>query len=104
MEFEWDADKAARNLAKHGVTFAEAMTVFGDPLAREWNLSGKRGVLRGVAGKAVEGPLSHETSTSHPPRGCGSGPAAHVSEESLLLVPAGSCFGSSTTAASELSW
>jgi len=33
MEFEWDPDKAARNLAKHGVTFAEAGTVFGDPLA-----------------------------------------------------------------------
>ncbi len=32
MEFEWDAQKAASNLAKHGVTFAEAMTVFGDPL------------------------------------------------------------------------
>lgn len=33
MEFEWDRDKAARNLAKHGVEFAEAATVFGDPLA-----------------------------------------------------------------------
>jgi uncharacterized DUF497 family protein len=33
MEFEWDPDKAARNLAKHGVSFAEAATVFGDPLA-----------------------------------------------------------------------
>ena len=32
MEFEWDAGKAASNLAKHGVSFAEAMTVFGDPL------------------------------------------------------------------------
>jgi hypothetical protein len=32
MEFEWDAQKAASNVAKHGVTFAEAMTVFGDPL------------------------------------------------------------------------
>ncbi len=32
MEFEWDADKSASNLKKHGVTFAEAMTVFGDPL------------------------------------------------------------------------
>ncbi len=31
MEFEWDADKAASNLSKHGVSFAEAMTVFGDP-------------------------------------------------------------------------
>lgn len=33
MEFEWDADKAARNLALHGVDFAEAATVFGDPFA-----------------------------------------------------------------------
>jgi len=32
MEFEWDAKKAASNFAKHGVTFSEAMTVFGDPL------------------------------------------------------------------------
>jgi len=32
MEFEWDAQKAASNVAKHGVTFPEAMTVFGDPL------------------------------------------------------------------------
>jgi uncharacterized DUF497 family protein len=33
MEFEWDPEKAARNLTKHGVSFAEAATVFGDPLA-----------------------------------------------------------------------
>jgi len=33
MEFEWDPDKAARNLAKHGVSFDEAARVFGDPLA-----------------------------------------------------------------------
>jgi hypothetical protein len=32
MDFEWDAQKAASNVAKHGVTFPEAMTVFGDPL------------------------------------------------------------------------
>lgn len=32
MEFEWDPDKAVANLVKHGVSFAEAMTVFGDPL------------------------------------------------------------------------
>ena len=31
MEFEWDADKAESNLSKHGVDFAEAMTIFGDP-------------------------------------------------------------------------
>jgi len=33
MGFEWDAEKAASNLAKHGVSFDEAATVFGDPLA-----------------------------------------------------------------------
>ena len=33
MEFEWDPDKAARNIAKHGVSFHEAASVFGDPLA-----------------------------------------------------------------------
>ena len=31
--FEWDELKAALNLRKHGVTFAEAATAFGDPLA-----------------------------------------------------------------------
>jgi uncharacterized DUF497 family protein len=29
--FEWDARKAGANLAKHGVAFEEAATVFGDP-------------------------------------------------------------------------
>jgi uncharacterized protein len=33
MEFEWDPEKAVRNLAKHGVSFHEAGTLFGDPLA-----------------------------------------------------------------------
>lgn len=33
MRFEWDKDKAARNVAKHGVSFLEAATVFGDPLS-----------------------------------------------------------------------
>jgi uncharacterized protein len=32
MEFEWDPNKAATNFTKHGVTFSEAVTVFGDPL------------------------------------------------------------------------
>jgi uncharacterized protein len=31
--FEWDSAKAIANLQKHGVTFDEATTVFGDPLA-----------------------------------------------------------------------
>lgn len=29
--FEWNDEKAQRNLAKHGVSFAEAATVFDDP-------------------------------------------------------------------------
>jgi uncharacterized protein len=34
LTFEWDARKSATNLAKHGVAFDEAVTVFADPLAR----------------------------------------------------------------------
>ena len=30
--FEWDPRKAESNARKHGVTFDEASTVFGDPL------------------------------------------------------------------------
>ena len=33
MQFEWDDNKAFSNQAKHGVTFAEAATVFSNPLA-----------------------------------------------------------------------
>ena len=33
MEFEWDTSKAASNLKKHDVSFAEAQTVFDNPLA-----------------------------------------------------------------------
>src|SRR6266496_3076663 len=32
--FEWDDEKAAENLTKHGISFSEASTVFGDPLSR----------------------------------------------------------------------
>ncbi len=32
-EFEWDPAKADANLAKHGVSFQEAVTAFGDPVA-----------------------------------------------------------------------
>ena len=33
MQFEWDPAKAEDNEAKHGVTFQEASTAFGDPLS-----------------------------------------------------------------------
>ena len=32
MGFEWDEEKATANLAKHGVSFEEAGTIFDDPL------------------------------------------------------------------------
>lgn len=32
MDFEWDVEKAAANLAKHGISFEAAKTVFDDPL------------------------------------------------------------------------
>jgi uncharacterized DUF497 family protein len=33
VNFQWDENKARTNLAKHGVSFEEATTVFGDPLS-----------------------------------------------------------------------
>jgi uncharacterized protein len=33
VQFEWDDQKALSNLKKHGVSFHEAASVFGDPLA-----------------------------------------------------------------------
>jgi uncharacterized DUF497 family protein len=33
VKLNWDTKKAASNLRKHGVSFQEAGTVFGDPMA-----------------------------------------------------------------------
>jgi hypothetical protein len=33
LNFQWDEKKAGINLGKHGVSFEEATTVFGDPLS-----------------------------------------------------------------------
>jgi uncharacterized DUF497 family protein len=33
MKFEWDPKKAAANLANHRVSFEDASSVFGDPIA-----------------------------------------------------------------------
>lgn len=32
MDFEWNQNKASKNQKKHGISFSEASTVFGDPL------------------------------------------------------------------------
>jgi uncharacterized DUF497 family protein len=34
--FTWDSRKAIVNLEKHGVSFEEAVTVFGDPNGMDW--------------------------------------------------------------------
>jgi uncharacterized protein len=34
VRFDWDLVKAATDLARYGVSFEEALTVFGDPLSR----------------------------------------------------------------------
>ncbi|HEY9809197.1 MAG TPA: BrnT family toxin [Halomicronema sp.] len=36
MNFEWDENKAIRNLSKHKISFEEAKTVFNDPLYVEF--------------------------------------------------------------------
>ncbi len=33
LQFEWDYQKARKNLRKHRISFEEASTVFGDPLS-----------------------------------------------------------------------
>lgn len=46
MKFEWDAEKAEKNLQKHHVSFNEAQTVFNNPLAAifddEWHSYGEQ--------------------------------------------------------------
>ena len=37
MRFEWDEQKASRNLVKRSVSFEEAVTVFGDPLSNTFS-------------------------------------------------------------------
>ena len=37
MDFEWDPEKAERNVRKHGVSFDEAASVFGDPLSMTYD-------------------------------------------------------------------
>ncbi len=34
MQFEWNINKAETNLKKHKISFVEAETVFGNPLAK----------------------------------------------------------------------
>lgn len=59
MQFEWDIEKAEKNFKKHGVSFEEAKTVFGDFLARifddeEHSAAEKR---NGIVGHSTENRL-----------------------------------------------
>jgi uncharacterized protein len=52
--FEWHPEKALTNLQKHGVSFEEASTVFGDPLAMnmpdpDHSLQEERFILLGLS-------------------------------------------------------
>ena len=56
MRFEWDENKAGGNLAKHGVSFVEAATVFGDPLSDTFDdpdhsAEERRFIIIGVSGR-----------------------------------------------------
>ena len=62
--FEWDDRKAEANLAKHGVSFAEAATVFDDPSARviadpDHSLDEERFVILGLSLQARELVVCH---------------------------------------------
>ena len=56
MKFEWDGAKAAFNLARHGVSFEEAATVFRDPLSQtgrdpDHSIDKERFVVFGVSAR-----------------------------------------------------
>ena len=51
-DFVWDDDKAARNHAKHGIGFHEAVTIFVDPLlVRLLDVSRIDGVVGAAIGR-----------------------------------------------------
>lgn len=59
MRFEWNFNKAEANLSKHGVSFEEATTVFGDRLSGtfpdpEHSISEERWI---TVGMSVDGRL-----------------------------------------------
>lgn len=48
MDIEWDVDKAAANLKKHGIRFEEAATSLLDPLALAQEDASSEGEVRWV--------------------------------------------------------
>ena len=57
MDYQWNSKKAASNVAKHGVSFEEATTVFNDPLFvifldPDHSLREKRFIIMGESSRA----------------------------------------------------
>ena len=56
FKFEWDDDKATKNLIKHGINFSEAKTVFFDDYARiksdpDHSIVENRFIIEGMSNK-----------------------------------------------------
>jgi uncharacterized protein len=62
LEFEWDPNKAARNIVKHDVSFDTAMHVFVNPFLFEIN-DEDDGHKCGTMWSVVDGRLLHVTYT-----------------------------------------
>jgi hypothetical protein len=56
IEIEWDSEKAASNLRKHGVSFDEAATALLDPAALAQEDSAARGTSLDLDWAEREGP------------------------------------------------
>jgi len=82
MRFEWDEAKAVTNFTKHGVTFEEAATVFGDPLSYTFDdpdhsVDERRFLIVGTSGRgrmlvvahADDGVVVRTISAREPPSG-----------------------------------
>jgi uncharacterized DUF497 family protein len=64
LEFEWDEEKNKKNLAKHGVDFADAQYIFNDQFCRiaydrEHSLTEKRWKVIGNIGKILVVSVTH---------------------------------------------
>jgi len=46
LQFEWDPDKAAQNIAKHGVSFLTAAAIFANEVIERINDRANYGELR----------------------------------------------------------
>ncbi len=66
-DFEWDSSKAATNEQKHGVTFAEAATVFADPNGKDFPDPTKPDNMRTI-GFSLQARVLYVVTTERGPR------------------------------------